>query len=178
LQEALLLPPDTVTSLKLMDRNSSKWFPEIERLKNLTHLEMSIGITEIPDAISKFPKLEQLSLKNGNIQKISSQLAKLTELEDLDLFSNKLTEFPAVILELKKLKHLNIGANEIATLPEEIDRLKELENLNMVLTNITTLPSSMIKMKQLYIYDGKVLENKMPPEYKDLFDYMKGSTPN
>lgn len=175
LQEALLLPPDAVTSLKLIDRNSREWFPEIERFKNLTHLEMSIVITEIPDAISKFPMLEQLSLKNCNIQKISPQLAKLTELSDLDLFSNKLNEFPAVVLELKKLKHLNIGANEIATLPEEIDRLEELENLNMVLTNITTLPSSMIKMKRLYIYDGKVLENKMPPEYKDLFDYMKNN---
>ncbi|PJJ08631.1 hypothetical protein CLU83_1917 [Flavobacterium sp. 1] len=172
LQEALL-HPDAVTSLKLIDKNGSEWIPEIERLKNLTHLEISIGITEIPDAISKFPKLEQLSLKNCNIQKISHQLAKLTELSDLDLFSNKLTEFPAVLLELKKLKRLNIGANEISTLPEEMDRLEELENLDMVLTNITTLPSSMIKMKKLYIYDGRVLENKMPPEYKDLFDYMK-----
>nr|WP_315197436.1 leucine-rich repeat domain-containing protein [uncultured Flavobacterium sp.] len=172
LQEALL-HPDAVTSLKVMDEKITQWIPEIERLTNLTHLEMSIGITEIPDAISKFPKLQQLSLKNCNIQKIAPQLAKLTELSDLDLFSNKLTEFPAVLLELKKLKHLNIGANEISTLPEEIDRLEELENLDIVLTNITTLPSSMIKMKKLYIDDGRVLENKMPPEYKGLSDYMK-----
>lgn len=172
LQEALLRP-DEVTSLKLIDKNLHEWIPEIERLKNLTHLEISAPINEIPDAISKLPKLRQLSLEHCRIQKISSQLAQLTELRDLDLFSNKLTEFPSVVLELKNLKRLNIGANEISNLPDNIGILKQLEYLSLTLTNVTTLPESMIGMEKLYIDDSQNLKEKVPESYKHLFMYDK-----
>ena len=171
LQEALL-NPNEVTSLKVYDKNGTQWYPELERLQNLTHLEMTTSITEIPDAISKLPKLESLRLENCSIQKISPQLAKLTELRDLDLFMNKLTEFPGVILELKNLKTLGIGANKISTLPDDINKLTQLERLSMSSTTITTLPESMIGMKKLYI-DSMVGEDKLSPEYKHLFDWEK-----
>ena len=172
LQEALL-DPDNTLGLIINAKNITKWIPEIERLKNLTHLELNTSMTEIPDEISTFTKLKELKIEHGKIAKISSKLGELKELEYLNLFSNKLTEFPNVILELKNLKRLQIGANEISSLPQEINKLEKLENLDIVLTNITALPSSMIEMKKLYIYDGQVLEKKMPPEYKHLFDYMK-----
>ncbi len=171
LQEALL-NPNEVTSLKVYDKNGTQWYPELERLQNLTHLEMTTSITEIPDAISKLPKLESLRLENCSIQKISPQLAKLTELRDLDLFMNKLTEFPDVILELKNLKTLGIGANKISSLPEDFNKLTQLESLSMSSTTITTLPESMIGMKKLYI-DSMVGEDKLSPEYKHLFDWEK-----
>jgi hypothetical protein len=172
LQEALLAP-DNTTTLKINAAYSSVWIPEIERLKNLTHLEMNIGMTEIPDAIATFKKLKHLKIEHGNIVCISSKLGELKQLESLNLFSNKLREFPKVILELENLKKLNIGANKISGLPEDINKLKKLENLDIVLTDITSLPVSMIEMKELYIYDGRVLEKKMSSEYKHLFDYMK-----
>lgn len=172
LQEALL-HPDEVTSLKLIDKDLHEWIPEIERLKNLTHLEISASINEIPDGISKFPKLEQLTLENCRIKKISPRLAQLTELKDLNLFSNKLTEFPSVILELKNLKRLNIGANEISNLPDNIGILKQLEYLSLTLTNVTALPGSMIGMERLYIDDSQNLREKVPESYKHLFMYDK-----
>ena len=172
LQEALL-NPDEVTSLKLVDKTVIEWIPEIERLKNLTHLEMSTSINEIPDAISKLPRLQYLALENSRIQKISPQLAQLTELKDLNLFSNKLTEFPSDILELKNLKRLNIGANKISNLPEEINKLEQLEYLSLTLTDVTTLPEAMINMKKLYIDDSKNLKSKMSENYEHLFMYDK-----
>ncbi|WP_028980652.1 leucine-rich repeat domain-containing protein [Sporocytophaga myxococcoides] len=172
LQEALL-DPDSVKGLVFGAKHINTWIPEIERLKNLTHLEMSTAITEIPDAISNFPKLQKLSMTYGNIKKISPELGKLNELKELNLFSNKIEDFPSVILELKGLRRLDLGANELISLPEDIDKLDQLEYLTIILNNITTLPESMIGMKKLYINDGNVLENKLPPEYKHLFDYMK-----
>ncbi|MDR7212077.1 leucine-rich repeat domain-containing protein [Flavobacterium piscis] len=172
LQEALL-DLDNTGGLKITSKHITKWIPEIERLKNLTHLELNTAMADIPDEIATFTKLKELTIQHGKISRISSKLSELKELENLNLFSNKLTEFPNVILELKNLKRLQIGANKISSLPEEINQLENLENLDIVLTNITTLPSSMIEMKKLYIFDGQVLENKMPAEYKHLFDYMK-----
>lgn len=168
LQEALL-NPNAITSLKVYDENRSEWIPEIERLKNLTQLEMTLSMSEIPDAISKLPKLQRLRMEHCNIQKISPQLAQLSELRELNLFSNELAKFPAVVLELKSLKKLNIGANRISSLPSNINQLDQLENLSLTLTEVTSLPESMIGMKKLYIDNSNNLENKVPKEYKHLF---------
>jgi hypothetical protein len=173
LQEALM-NPDSITTLKIYSKNNTKWIPEIERLKNLTHLEITSGMNEIPDEISKFTKLQSLTVTQSNIQKISPKLAELTELTELDLFLNELTEFPKVILELKNLKRLTIGANEISSLPEDINKLEHLEYLSMTSTQVKTLPKSMVGMKKLYIQDSNNLEEKVSEEYKHLFMYDKG----
>jgi hypothetical protein len=51
--------------------------------------------------------------------------------------------------------------------------MENLKHLDIMDTQIKTLPESMIGMQKLYIYDGRVLENQVPSEYKHLFDYMK-----
>lgn len=170
LQEALL-NPDSAKGLVLGGINT--WISEIERLKNLTHLEMGTAMTEIPDVIANFPKLQKLSVTYGNIKKISPELGKLKELKELNLFSNKIEDFPSAILELKSLQRLDLGANELSSVPDDINKLGQLEYLSIILNKITTLPESMIGMEKLYINDGRVLENKLPQEYKHLFDYMK-----
>ena len=177
LQEALL-EPNAVTSLKMYEPSRTEWIPEIERLKNLTHLEMTTGMDEIPDEISKLTKLQSLSITRSNIQKISIEIAELKNLEELDLFSNKLTQFPLPILELKNLRVLGIGGNDIETLPEEINRLVNLEYLGMTSTNIITLPKSMIEMKKLFIDDSQNLVKKVPEAYNHLFDYTKSMEKN
>ena len=175
LQNALL-DPNAVTSLKMYEPGLAQWIPEIERLKNLTHLEMTTSMNEIPDEISKLTKLQSLSMTRGKIQKVSAKIAELKELEDLDLFSNKLTEFPLAVLELKNLKVLGIGGNDIRTLPDDINKLVQLERLGMTSTGITSLPESMIGMKKLFI-DCMGMEKKVPSEYQHLFDYQKIPSP-
>ena len=171
LQEALLHPE--TTSLKIVNHKHMGWIPEIERLKNLTHLEISITMDEIPDAISKLPKLQHLKFLNCRIQKISPQLAQLTELKELDLSSNKLTLFPEIVLELKKLKRLDIGDNEISNIPDDITVLEQLEHLNITSTHVATLPESMIGMKKLYVASDSKIQGKLPKSYNHLFDYKK-----
>lgn len=171
--QVALLNPDSATSIKIGAKNITAWIPEIERLKNLIHLEMTTGMNEIPDEISKLTKLQTLSITYSSIQKISPKLAELTELKSIDLFSNKLTEFPRVILELSKLETLKIGANKIPNLPNDINRLEKLKYLSITLTDITTLPESMIEMKNLYIDDSQNLRDKVPAAFKHLFDYTK-----
>ncbi|PWB27640.1 leucine-rich repeat domain-containing protein [Flavobacterium sp. HTF] len=172
LQEALLHPDET-TSLKLYDKEITEWIPELERLKNLTHLEMTLPINEIPDGIAKLTKLQHLSLENCNIQKISTEITKLTELKELNLFSNKLTEFPSVITELKNLNRLNVGANKIAAVPENINQLKELRYLSLMMTDVKTLPESMIGMEKLYVESSNNLESLVPKSYEHLFNFTK-----
>jgi hypothetical protein len=175
LQNALL-DPNAVTSLKMYEPSRTRWIPEIERLKNLTHLEMTTSMSEIPDEISKLPKLQSLSMTMSKIQKVSVKIAELKELEVLDLFSNKLTEFPLAVLELKNLKVLRIGGNDIKTLPDDINKLVQLERLGMTSTDITSLPESMIGMKKLFI-DCMGMEKEVPSEYQHLFDYDKIPSP-
>ncbi len=175
LQNALL-DLDAVTSLKIYDPGCTQWIPETERLKNLTHLEMTTSITEVPDEISKLTKLQSLSMTGCKIQKVSPKIAELKELEALDLFANKLTEFPLPVLELTNLKVLGIGANKIRTLPDDINKLIHLERLSMTSTLITSLPESMIGMQKLFI-DCMGMEKEVHSEYQHLFDYHKIPSP-
>ncbi len=170
--QVALLDPEHTTSLKIYEPNCTMWLPAIERLKNLEHLEMITGMSEIPDGIATLTKLKSLSITRGNIQKISPKIAELKELKSIDLFSNKLTEFPTIFLEMQQLEYLKIGANKIPALPADIHRLENLTYLSILLTDITVLPESMIGMKNLYI-DNMGMENNLPAAYKHLFDYTK-----
>lgn len=171
--QVALLDPEHATSLKIEDRNITTWIPELERLKNLKHLELTTGITEIPDAIATFTKLETLSISNGKMNTLSPKLAELTELRELDIHANKLTSFPISILQLKKLTRLNIGYNNIGSLPDEICSLVQLENLNINSAHIDTIPVCLIGLKNLYISCDEEMKEKLPPTYNHLFDYMK-----
>lgn len=121
--QVALLNPDGATGLKIDDKNMTVWIPEIERLKNLTHLEISTGMTEIPDKIAKFPKLQTLSVTCGKIKKVSPKIAELKELKNINLFSNDIKEFPLVLLELNQLERLKIGGNNIPAIPDDFNRL-------------------------------------------------------
>lgn len=168
--QVALLDPDNATHLKLYEPNCTIWIPEIERLKNLTHLQMETAMTEIPDGISKLTKLQSLSITHSKIQKVSPNITELKDLTDIDLFSNNLREFPRVFLEMQQLEKLKIGANKIAELPADINRLENLRYLGIILTDITTLPESMIGMDKLYI-DNMGMEKEVPAAYKHLFNY-------
>src|SRR5690606_33798078 len=122
--QVALLDPENTTSLKLVSKHVDKWIPEIERLENLTHLEMSTGMKEIPDEIAKLTKLQTLSMTYGNIQQISPKITELKALKDIDLFSNQFSEFPRVLLELPQLERLKIGGNDISSIPDDISRLE------------------------------------------------------
>lgn len=172
LQEALL-NPDSAKGLILEDKNITQWIPEIERLKNLTHLSINASMTEIPVAIAVFSNLQELTFSYGKIEKVSPKIGELKNLETLDLYANNIKEFPAGILELRKLKILKIGANDISNLPDDINRLENLENLDIIMTKIITLPESMIGMKKLYVRDGEQFKDKLPPAYNHLFEYDK-----
>ena len=171
--QAALLDPENTTSLKLESEHIRKWIPEIERLTNLTHLEMSTGMTEIPDEIANLTKLENLSMTRGKLQKISPKIADLKALKDIDLFSNQFTEFPRVLLELEGLERLKIGGNDISSVPDDINRLENLKYLGISVTPIYTLPESITGMKELFVDDTQDLKNKLPAAYTHLFDYNK-----
>src|SRR5690606_3060683 len=121
--QVALLDPENATSLKMGAKNMREWIPEIERLKNLTHLEMTTGMTEIPGEIANLPKLQTLSVTYGKLRKISPKIAELKELKDINLFSNDFIEFPRVLLELTQLERLKIGGNDIPALPDDINSL-------------------------------------------------------
>lgn len=171
--QVALLDPENATTLKIDNKNITSWIPELERLKNLKKLELTTGITEIPDAIATFTKLETLIISRGKIKTISPKLAELTELKELDIHANKLTTFPESILQLKKLTRLNIGYNNIKTLPNEICNLAQLQNLSINSTNIDSIPACFIKMKNLYISTDNQMGETLPKAYKHLFDYTK-----
>ncbi len=85
----------------------------------------SCDLTEIPD-LSKFTKLNKLSLYNNpNITDLSV-ISKLTNLQSLDLGSNNLHGRVVDFSKLTNLTNLNLSKNTLWT--EDLENLKALKN--------------------------------------------------
>lgn len=146
--------------------------------KELKTLILSgISLRDLPVWIQQFPELSSLDLSynhNLNIDTTLKRLAGIPGLEELGLRENQLDRIPGSIHRLKKLKALNVSGNQMRVLPIEFSRMENLERLSLdacknldvneviqVLdaesirylsfykTNIRELPNSIVQLKNL-----------------------------
>ena len=87
---------------------------DLKGLENLTQLVflqlIDNQLTEVPKGLEKLTQLTHLNLMNNQLTDVSG-LEKLTQLKELLLSDNKLTELPKVLEELTQLKVLALKDN-------------------------------------------------------------------
>ncbi|MFX0134699.1 MAG: leucine-rich repeat domain-containing protein [Candidatus Hodarchaeota archaeon] len=80
----------------------------------------SFQINIVPEYLSSLKFLEELTLRDQNIEHIPEFIKNITTLKHLDLRRNNIEIIPESILELKLLEFLDIGENKIKEIPKSI----------------------------------------------------------
>ncbi|MBD2778670.1 COR domain-containing protein [Iningainema tapete] len=147
--------------------------PEIFELKWLEELDLSgNNITELPNLLSKFPKLKLFGFRwednkpvpdwlnqlpelkvdlsrFGVTNELPNFIFSLTNLTVLDLSYNKLTIVPQSVTRLTNLTQLDLSNNKLTTVPESLTSLTNLTELDLSWNKLTTLPESLTSLTNL-----------------------------
>lgn len=91
------------------------------------------GMSEVPDEMGKLVKLEHLSMKNNQIEKLFGQLSELSCLRSLNVRRNKIKShaIPSDLFELEELTTLDLSFNRLKEVPEGLEKTKSLLVLNL-----------------------------------------------
>ncbi|MEG4146662.1 leucine-rich repeat domain-containing protein [Microcoleus sp. Pol12B5] len=130
---------------------------EMKQLESLNLV--SIGLTEIPDAIGKLSNLTQLVLSRNQITSIPEVIGKLSNLTGLFLSKNQITSIPEVIGKLSNLTGLFLSKNQITSIPEVIGQLSNLTLLDLSKNQITSIPEvigQLSNLTQLDLRDNQI----------------------
>lgn len=187
--------PETVTSLNLSVCGLDTFPSQIEKMVNLTELNLFRNkIREVPDAVGNLKKLRKLSLQSNElrsvpaatgelkllnklnlrfneIESLPDEIGTLQSLTELDLRNNRLKELPSSIGNLQNLEYLYLSDNDLLNLPETFGDLKNLKLLHLGRNNIQgSPPVSIAKLDQLIELDisGCCDDNRIPEEYLNL----------
>jgi Leucine-rich repeat (LRR) protein len=145
-------------NLKILELNTCKLhYEQIESIlesfdepQNLTQLILNDNeLTNFPNEILKFTKLELLDLHNNQLKTLPDEIGELKELKYLDLGNNQLTNLPDQIVELTNLEFLILNNNQLETLPNEIGKLTKLEKFDLGNNQLEALPHEIGKLTNL-----------------------------
>ncbi len=164
--ESLLL--GGVNSLAYPDRNQiSELPPEISRLQNLKHLEISYAnLKTIPDEIGQLRNLESLILRSNQITFLPESLGNLSRLTLLNVRGNHLKHLPNSIGSLNSLKELKIYDNLIEYLSDTIANLNKLETIAAQRNRLKELPlkfGELSSLRRLYLSENQITQ--LPPSF-------------
>lgn len=137
-------------------------FPEIFAYSPFTrilHLNLQMGLSELPSSIYHLHTLNSLNLSNNNLDHLSEQLSELSQLVDVNLSFNKLNEIPNNLDRLPCLRSLNVACNNLIDLPESMFQCNNLTHLDLSSNNFSTLPKCLPKISQ--IKDLNLRENNL-----------------
>ncbi len=79
-----------------------------------------LGITTLPDSISKLTQLQGLNLSDNQFATLPESISKLTQLQRLYLSGNQLATLPESLRKLKLLEELYLRGNDALGLPAEV----------------------------------------------------------
>jgi Leucine-rich repeat (LRR) protein len=86
-------------------------------------------LTTVPDAIYRFPNLEQLFLVDNDIESVHLDMSRLPKLKHVDLSRNVLRDTSLSISKNNSLQLLNLQKNLITDIPRAARNCKKLETL-------------------------------------------------
>lgn len=157
--------------LLALDNIGLTYVPEcVSKLKNLTNLRLGNNkLKEIPDSIGDLENLSILGLYGNLLTSLPESISKLENLDALLLSDNKFTEFPSVISSLENLKSLRYRKNHIYQLPSSIKKLKNLETLDLNNNSLREIPSSIFSLQNLkeLLLDNNLISH-IPKEITNL----------
>lgn len=129
-------------------------------------------LRDIPEEMGNLLKLEHLSLKNNQLEKLFGELTELTCLRSLNLRKNciKSSGVPPELFHLEELTTLDLSHNKLKEVPEGLEKAKSLLVLNLSHNNIETIPTALfIHLTDLLFLD--LSHNKLetlPPQTRRL----------
>jgi len=157
-----------LTSLKILDFNSSLIEEIPPAIKNLTQLEefyiSNNNLKELPNEVFNLKHLKILYLDGNNIEVIPSIIQNLSKLESLNLENNNIKKLPSEIFNLPSLKSIDINGNKIEVIPKTINNYSKFEELYIGDNNIKELPIEVFNLaglKKLDIGDNPLLKTKI-----------------
>jgi len=135
------------------DQEALRRIEEAER-SGATNLDLhGLGLSEIPENLSKLTNLKRLVLEGNQIATLPENLSKLTNLRVLHLSDNQIATLPESLSKLTNLQYLSLWSNQIATLPESLSKLTNLQYFHLSNNQIDTLPESLSKLTNLLRLD-------------------------
>ncbi|XP_034036608.1 volume-regulated anion channel subunit LRRC8C isoform X2 [Thalassophryne amazonica] len=147
----------------------------LKKMTNLTELELvRCDLERIPHAIFSLANLQELDLKENNLQSIEEiisfqhlrkltclklwhnsimyipeHIKKLGSLEHLYLSHNKIEILPSHLFLCNKLRYLDLSNNDIRFIPPEVGVLQSLQYFSVTSNKIENLPDELFFCKKL-----------------------------
>ncbi|XP_059619650.1 protein flightless-1 [Phlebotomus argentipes] len=130
------------------------------------------NISEVAEEMGKLAKLEHLSLKNNDLEKLFGELTELNSLRSLNLRHNKVKNsgIPTELFQLEELTTLDLSHNKLKEIPEGLEKAKNLLVLNLSHNQIDSIPTALfIHLTDLLFLDlsSNNLET-LPPQTRRL----------
>lgn len=129
-------------------------------------------LREVPVELGKLAKLEHLSMKDNQIEKLFGELTELHSLRTLNLRKNniKSSGVPKELFLLADLTTIDMSHNRLKEVPEGMEKAKSLLVLNLSYNQIEVIPPSLfINLTDLLFLD--LSHNKLetlPPQIRRL----------
>ncbi|XP_078091267.1 volume-regulated anion channel subunit LRRC8C-like [Mustelus asterias] len=147
----------------------------LKKLQQLRELELvQCKLEHVPQAVFNLLNLEELNLKENNLQSIEEifqlqhcpkltclklcynhiehipeHIKKLASLESLYLNNNQVEVIPPQLFLCNKLRHLDLSHNRISAIPPEIGVLQNLRHFSISNNSIRSLPNELFFCKKL-----------------------------
>jgi hypothetical protein len=112
------------------------------KLKGITHLHLSCGLTEFPEEIMELADtLEILDLSGNRLSELPEDFGKLKKLKIVFFLNNEFTVFPKVLAKCPALTMISFKNNKIKHIPENAFP-KQLQWLILTNNFIEEIPAS------------------------------------
>lgn len=156
--------------LSLIRCNLKALPPEIGQLTNLENLWLKDNqLQKLPKTFCQLTSIKKLSLDENHFKEVPNEIFQLKNLMDLSLQENVIEILPEEFRQLTGLKHLSLSGNKVKQLLEHIFDLTNLESLSFCSNQIEKLPAEigrLTNLKDLEVYDNKFEE--LPAEIGQL----------
>lgn len=140
---------------KIVDLSHNKFIElpiGLEKLSDfVTELNFSANlISQIPEFISKFERLQFLNLSSNSLKTLPDSLGNLKYLREICLSNNKFEKLPFCLYEMCSLEILLASDNGITSIDiDNLRNLKSLATLDLSNNNINNVPPELGNMAQL-----------------------------
>ncbi|MCX6216135.1 leucine-rich repeat domain-containing protein [Spirosoma sp.] len=148
--------PDTVTMLAFNQLELTNIPEIIYRFPKLEELDLSRnGLHELPARLtSDIPTLKRLSVLYNSIPNDSVFITRNKHLVSLNLQGNRLTRIPPSVRQNRRLESLWMGNNKLAGIDiKTLKRMRRLTDLNLYSAGLTQLPKTIGRLKRVKVLD-------------------------
>lgn len=119
----------------------------------------------LPENISKFKQLKQLSLDTNKIETLPNSLVNLRKLEMLNVSNNFISLLPQGFQSLSNLKQIYLNNNKFKEFPLQLLGLTNLEVVELSNNKITEIPNG---MENFYAAELNLSQNEISVISDDL----------